>query len=238
MEAELTKRLIEVLERGLTLGAFVITFSLLVMAGIGVFFYSYLKKAGEQKAIDEKLGEIVKQVRAQAEATEGVRTDFARRLFETTETLKRQFAQEDAAHLRVVSAVADLGKLLGAGAHAISWVTWFAAHSPTELTDARLSDYETEIHATLSKIVGARVLLAAYNSELHASLAHLIESLYALDVAVGEGKALLASNRPAGIAALAALSPRSKEYARRLVSELSSLPQMQPISGNAPLFAQ
>lgn len=228
MEAELLKRLVEAVDQGVTYHNYLLTLVLVVGTAIAIFFFAYLKKAGEQRAINEKLDEIVAQVTAQTEATEAVRTDFARELFKSTESLRRQFAQEDAAHLRVITAVADLGKLLGAGAHAISWVTWFAVHSPHELTDIRLAGYEREMHKTLSQIVGARVLLAALNADLHASLAILIEDLYALDVDVGKAKALLSGNRQACIDALAAISPRSKAYARRLVIELSSLPQMKP----------
>lgn len=230
MEAELTQRLVALLEQGWADYLVALWLALLACAAAAAYFLGYLKKAGEQRAINEQLGEIVAQVKAQAQATESVRTEFARQLFESTESLKRQFAQADAAQLRVITAVADLAKLLGSGAHAISWVTWFAAHSPHELSDARLTSYETEMHATLSQIVGARVLLAAFSADTHRLLSDLIEDLYAMDVEVGHAKALLATDRQAGLAALAGLSPRSKHYARRLVAELASLPHLQPIA--------
>lgn len=91
------------------------------------------------------------------------------------------------------------------------------------MTSDQLQGYEKEMNTLLSELVGSRVILAALDENIHSTLSPLVEKLYALDVQVGEAKALYVSSPNQGLEALAKLHSASLKFDDELLETVTNL---------------
>lgn len=137
------------------------------------------------------------------------------------ETYKNQSAKSEEAERTKRQALADLSKRIAAGSHIICWLCWYAKYSPTEVTLISFENYEKEMHATQTELVGLRVVLAAVDKERHSRLSHYIDRLYKMDVEVGKSKTLFLQSRDKGLKALSEIHEKSLSFDRELLTEIT-----------------
>jgi hypothetical protein len=210
-----------------------------VATAVGAFGSSFLAKSGEHSARRHFADTLLKLDSAQARAIEAAKAEITTKVeafkeelrLESTkvqELLRQQLSLESFAFQKYVDALSDLARVVGAGSHAICWVSWVAKFNATALSDAQMHAYEAEINSLLSKLVGARVALAALNPAAHDTLSPLLERLYDLDIAAGLARASFSRSPTEGCAAWAALYDQSWEFDRAFLRTVVSLAVKQP----------
>jgi hypothetical protein len=76
MDAEILKLIQRAIEEGVSSAAWPLFIVAVLSAGLGAFFGSYLKKKGEDAATRENFDEVLRQLRAQTNATEEIKEEF------------------------------------------------------------------------------------------------------------------------------------------------------------------
>lgn len=162
----------------------------------------------------------------QADHLETTRAESAKMI----ELLRTQLSRETVVLEKLNEAIAEVARRLAAGSHSICWLCWIAKFCPKDLTTEHLTAYDKEMNEILSQLVGARVVLTALSPQVHTTLSPLIQKLYALDVEVGNAKALYSESREQGIVALGRLHQASQLFDDELLKAVTSLSQARSVS--------
>lgn len=97
------------------------------------------------------------------------------------ETRRRRAAAVDADRLAIRAQAAEVFVHLFHIQHEMEWLTWHAVNRPAEIDRDFVARYETAVHATYPKVLGAMAVLASLDLGLYRSLAPTVDDLYNLE---------------------------------------------------------
>ena len=95
MDIETANIIKDAVQDGFASSSWILLLCTLIGAAIGAFIGSYLKRKGEQRAINEDFGAILRQIHAQTRVSEEVKRDIAKELsrFENRLNNRSEFEQ-------------------------------------------------------------------------------------------------------------------------------------------------
>jgi hypothetical protein len=109
---------------------------------------------GDSETMDPSIATIAGVLLGGLLSLAGVLLQASRQLH--VERQKWQQARQEEWEQATRAAVIDLSMKLAAGVQLVVWLTWYAQHSPHEVTEARLAQYEREMKTLQVELVGAR----------------------------------------------------------------------------------
>ena len=131
-------------------------------------------------------------------------------------------ARQDETDRAVRVAIADLGKQLASGIHAIGWLTWKAKYAPDTLATEDVIAYEKEVKTLFPNLVSAHLLVVALDRARCAIITSLVDRLLALDGEAALAGVKLKTARVEGLMMLQGCYDESRVLKKELHGSLSS----------------
>jgi hypothetical protein len=114
--------------------------------------------------------------------------------------------------------------------HEMEWITWHAANRPKSLSSEMTGSYESTVHDSYPKVLGAMAVLASMDVGLYYQLTPLMERLFEEEARIGELISGLSIRRKRSIS-LARLARRNgpvKKLYIELPPEMAKVMQYSP----------
>ena len=131
--------------------------------------------------------------------------------------------RQDRADEALRLALADVARQIAVAAQAISWLTWKAAHEPSQLTAADVAAYNEDIKAVMPNIVAAHLLVVALDRSTDGIIKPIVRDLYRLDQTVALAAAKIAISPQECLAQLRELFQQSDSFLVELHDQFSSM---------------
>ena len=106
-------------------------------------------------------------------------------------------------------------------AHSMCWLTWQAGQD--NVSQVMIDDYHAEIHATLPKVVGGRIMVGTLDPELGYELDVFVDLAREVDEKIGIACLAYAKDNAAGIEQLKALNIPAKDFDEIVYRRLGEL---------------
>jgi hypothetical protein len=106
-------------------------------------------------------------------------------------------------------------------AHSMCWLTWQAGQG--NMSQAMVDDYHAEVHSTLPKVVGGRIMVGTLDSELGYELDVFVDLAREVDEKIGLACLAYAKDNAAGIEQLKALNTPAKDFDEIVYRKLGEL---------------
>ena len=131
--------------------------------------------------------------------------------------------RQDRADEALRLALADVARQIAIAAQAISWLTWKAAHAPSQLDSADVAAYNENIKAVMPNVVSAHLLVVALDRSTDGIVKPIVHDLYRLDQAVALAAAKVATSPQECLAQLGELFHQSNRFFLDLHDQFASV---------------
>lgn len=120
------------------------------------------------------------------------------------------------------AALAEVARLLASASHSICWITWAARFAPRTVSDEAFANYDREMHDHFSRIVAARVVLAALDNEAHERVDALARKVFELDEAVSVERCRFGTDAEEALRNLGDIHPQITSFDDKLLTEIAA----------------
>jgi hypothetical protein len=114
------------------------------------------------------------------------------------ESQQRSAAQKNADRQALRAQTAEVFRQMFVLQHEMEWLTWHAANRPKSLDSHMLESYESSVHESYPKMLGAMAVLASMDVGLYNQLTPLMERLFEAEGRIGRLINGLGSRRKQG----------------------------------------
>jgi hypothetical protein len=146
------------------------------------------------------------------------------------ETRRRLTARQDTHMQALRTQAAEVFRQMFVLQHEMEWITWHAANRPKSLSSEMTGSYESTVHDSYPKMLGAMAVLASMDVGLYYQLTPLMERLFEEEARIGELISGLGIRRKRSIS-LARLARRNgpvKKLYIELPPEMAKVMQYSP----------
>jgi hypothetical protein len=134
------------------------------------------------------------------------------------ERLKMRASREDAQLKELGVRFQAVATDFSSAAHSMCWLTWQADNG--SMTGKMIENYNAEIHATLPKLIGGKISIAAMDETIGTALLKYVDRAHEVDAKIGGACLLFEEDSAKGIEALKQLHEDAKQFDALIYSEL------------------